>query len=461
MAGGIGDLMGGIGGIASALINSKHQARANDIAQENVMMQWMLGSRNIDEQSRLGTRNMDLQEEFGNKNFNLQESNAKKAYGLAEKTGQQQYDLAKEFGGRNLSLQERIAQEQIDQAKASKYDAYGNEVYYDPLSKSFKIRLAPDQQRLMDANKLEEYRRSTIDQAQRRRGLDQNETMRDQAHSMLGDAIRDYKYGAKPVNEGKLANELMVGARESRDENLKAVRQALVSNAMRTGNTSSIEDIGKSIRASGPASFGTDLNNARLGAMQTASQMNNADEGRKANLVNLFSTMSRYAEDPPMGQSPAFSSTSQQANAGGSALAAALSAQGQGVGGALSGYNQAVGGALGGQGSAMINALQSGGQSMGNALTGSAAAQGNAINNLMSALGSAYTSTASGVGEAMSQQAKMLFNTKFDLSGLGQIGKGLGGLAYASGGGGGSSVADNQAALAALRGGNSREKSVF
>jgi hypothetical protein len=431
MAGGIGDMMGGIGSIAGAVINSKNQARANDIAEMNSIMQWMLGSRNLDEQYRLGNRNLNLQEEFGRKNFGLQEETAHKAYNLADRTGTQQYELAKDFGGRNLSLQEKIAQEQIDEAKASRFDAYGNEVYFDPVSKSYKIRLAADQQRLMDENKLEDMRRSTVDQAQRRRGMDANESMRGQAQSMLSDAVRDYKFGKPPVNEGQLAQQMYLGAREGREEQMKNVRQALATSALRTGNTSNIEQIGRDLR-SGQTSAG-DLASATVGAKQFAQQANNADKARSAGLINVLTNLAHYGENPPEGDSPAFMTTTQQANAGPATLMQAFGAEGQGVGGALSGYMQNVGNAIGGRGSAMINALTGGAQAMGGALTGSAAAQGNAINNLMQAIANGYSTEMSGLGSAMSKQAQLMHDTKFDLSGLGKIGSGLGGLFNAMG----------------------------
>lgn len=436
MAGGIGDLMGGIGGIASALINSGNQRRANDIAEQNGIMQYMLGSRNIDVQDRLGTKNLNMQQDFGDRNFRLQKTTADRSYALADKTGTQQYDLAKEFGGRNLDLQEKLAAAMMDNAKSSKFDAYGNEVYYDEATKSYKIRLAPDQQRLMDANKLEEYRRSTLDQAQRRRGLDQNEDNRNQASSMLADAIRDYRYGRQPVNEGELTNQLVTDAREQRDSSLKAMREAMVANAVRTNNSGSIQAIGQGIRANGAAAFGSDLADARMKAMTTAQSVNNADQAKKANLVNVFQNLSKYDENPAMGGSPAFAAASQQADAGGNLLAQALRSEGASVGGALQNYGQTVGGAIGGRGQAMISALTGGAAAQGGALTNAASAQGNAINNLMQAMANAYQSTASGVGEAWSQQAKIAANSKVDLGGaFGKLGSGLGGLFASMGGG--------------------------
>lgn len=411
MAGGFGELLGGIGGIASSIINSGNQARANDIAEQNSIMQMMLGNRNINVQERLGTRNIDLQEDLGNKNFNLQKTSGDRSYGLA-----------KEFGDRNLTLQENAAKTTEELAKASKFDAQGNEVYYDPITKSFKIRLAQDQQRLMDANKLEQFRRSTLDQEQRRRGLDRNEENRNTAQSMLADAVRDFKYGRKPVNQGELTNQLVQDARETRDENLKSVRQAMVTNALRTNNSSSIDDIGQKLRGSGAQAFGSDLADARLKGLQTATTLNNQDDAVKSNRVNLMQTLARYAENPDMGSSPGFATSTAQADAGGGLLSKAISTNAAGVGGAISG-----------EGNALISALSNGAAAQGGAITNSANSQGNAINNLMSALSNAYTSEASGLGSAMSQQAKLLSSQKMDLSGLGKIGSGLGGLFAALG----------------------------
>lgn len=428
MAGGIGDLFGGIGSIAGAIINSGNQARANDIAEMNGFMQMMLGQRNIDVQSRLGTRNLDLQELFANKNFDLQKSNADRSFNLADTEGTRAYELAKSFGQQNLDLQKSVAEQITKSAKASKFDAYGNEVYYDPVTNSYKIRLAPDQQALMDANKLEEFRRSTLDQAQRRRGLDANEAMRNEAQDALQDAMTSMRYGKKPVDENELTQLLYSDARNTRDANIKAVKDALTTNAVRTNNTSSINEIGKQIRANGAQAFGSDLADARTKALTLATQVNNNDAQQKQGRVQLLSALSRYAEDPAMGQSPSFATTTQQADAGAGILSKALAGEAAGVGGALQNYGSTVGSALTSRGNAMINALTNGAAAQGSALTSGAAAQGNAINNLMSALSNAYSSQAAGIGSALSQQAKIAANSKFDLSGLGKIGSGLGGL---------------------------------
>lgn len=494
MVGGIGDLFGGIGSIVGSVINAGNQARANDIAEQNGIMQYMLGNRNIATQERLGTRNLNLQEEFGNRNFNLQKNTADSNYFLADTQGQrvlaliqamsdaamrqreqglgtqqQGLDLQREalkYARENTALQRDNTRENIDLAKSSRFDAQGNEVYYDAATKSFKIRLAPNEQRLMDANQLENLRRSTIDQDRARRGNEQNEQLRTTANTLLQDAVREQRFGALPVNEGELANQLIVADRGEREDQMKNIRQALVTSAMRTNNTSSIDEIGRQVRSSANANQSGSVD-AMLKAKQFALGANNQEKQNRDQRVGLLSALAKFTGDQnnAMGNSTGFATTTQQADQGGDRLAGANSAAAQGIGSALLGeganetafgnatkqfglaqsalgdaYDQrgaTIGGAINNRTSSMINALTNGAAAQGGALTSSAAAQGNAYSNLMQALAGAYTSQASGVGEAMGQQAKILANSKLDLSGLGKIGSGLGGLFAALGSAGG------------------------
>lgn len=496
MAEGIGALFGGVGSIASALINSGNQARANDISEQNSLMQYMLGNRNIDMQQLLGQQGIDLQKLMYNKNFDLQKSTADRNYGLADQSGsdvlslvramanqamsQKQTGLATQKTGLdtqqralsayddNLSDAQKTAQEAIGLAKSTKTDAYGNEVYFDPATNNYKIRLAPDQQKLMDANKTENLKRSTEDQVRAREGSIQNKAIRDKAFGIYNQDANDYQYGAPAVDKDKLASEIRQGQNADRESGYAALRNALATQAIRGGNSSSIADIGQKVR-SDPNSFFSQAANADMQATQFAGEQNRAQ--KQAALQGLTSAggLATFTGDAynQMGDSKGFDTTTQQADAGaGNLLQAIMAANGlvsgarsekaqasnafgdqqkqyglaqAGLGDDQNAYAATVGDAMNSRANAMINALSNGAASQGNAITQGASAQGNAISNLASALASAYGGQASGVGSALTNQAKLLNSQKIDLSGIGKIGSGLGGLGAALFSGSGSS----------------------
>lgn len=488
MAGGIGDLFGGIGSIASSFINAGNQRRANDIAEQNGLMQYMLGNRNIDSQQYLGQQNIDLQKSMYNQNFNLQRDTANKNYNLADLTGsdveslvramadqamrQQKTGLATQAQGletqrnalgnyqQNLNDAQGTADEQVKLAKSTKNDAFGNQVYYDAATNSYKIKLDPSQQRILDANNVENYKRSTEDQQRAREGNEQNAAIRGRAMDIFKQDANDYQYGKPSVDEGALANQIYQGQNANRQSGYAALRSALATQAIRGGNSASIADIGQQVR-SDPNSFFSDTANANMQATQFANEQNRAQ--KQAALQGLTSAggLATFSGDAynNMGQAGGLDTATQQADAGAGNLANALGAAyglkagargelaqaqnafgdqqklyGQAQAGLGDQYNQyasTVGGAKNSRANAMINALSNGAASQGNAITQGASAQGNAISNLASALASAYGAQASGVNSALSQQAKIAANSKIDLSGIGKIAGGLGGLGAA------------------------------
>lgn len=411
MAGGIGDIFGGVGSIVGSIINSRNQARANDIAESNVLLQAMLGQENLDEQRRIGDRNFDLQRKTADKN-----------YKLADTEGTRVYDTARKFLGQNLDLQRESGKQLIGFGKSSKFDASGDEVYYDPATNAFKVRLTPANQRLKAANDRENYLRSTEDQVRARQGNVDNENQRHAASRLLDEARADM-YSSPPVNEGQLANELIVADRGAREDHLKALRNGLVSNAMRTNNSGTIKDIGDQVRAS-PNSITADAGSAILNAQKQAATINNSDKIAKLRTMLGLTQAAHFNGDRfnPMGESPDFDTTTRQADAGINSLAKAVQGNAGMVGGAITAENAGLTGAINSRANAMMGAL-----------TGGAQAQGNALNNLASALAAGYGAQASGIGSALTNEAKLVASNKLDLSGFGQIGKGLGGLFAALG----------------------------
>lgn len=495
MAGGIGDLFGGIGSIFGSLINAGNQRRANDIAEQNGFMQYMLGNRNIDTQQDLGNKNIDLQKSMFNQNFNLQKSTADRNLQTADLTGSDVLSLVRAMANNALQQKQaglntqaqgldtqrnalglyqqdvtdanKTADDQVQLAKSTKADAYGNQVYYDPATNSYKIKLDPSQQRILDANNTENFKRSTEDQARAREGNEQNAAIRSRAKGIFDQDANDYQYGKPAVNEGALANQILQGQNADRQSGYAALRSALATQAIRGGNASSIADIGQQVR-SDPNKFFSDAANANMQAAQFAGEQNRAQ--KQAALQGLTSAggLATFTGDAynNMGQAGGLDTTTQQADAGAGNLANALAsayglksgARGQlaqatnafgdqqklygqaqsAYGDDQNNYASTVGGAMNSRANAMINALSNGAASQGNALTQGAAAQGNAISNLASALASAYGQQASGVNSALSQQAKIAASSKLDLSGLGKIGGSLGGLFAALGSDGGS-----------------------
>lgn len=488
MAGGIGDLFGGIGSIASSFINAGNQRRANDIAEQNSMMQYMLGNRNIDMQELLGNRNIDLQKSMFEQNFGLQKDTAKKNYDLADLTGSDVLGLIKSMASSaliqkqtgldtqrqgldtqrnalgnyrdNLQDATSTAQDMLGLAKASKFDAQGNEVYFDPQTNSYKVRLSAGQQQQQTANDTENLKRSTVDQQRAREGNIQNQAIRSRAMDMFKDDANEYQFGQPAVNEGQLAGQIQQAQDANRQSGYSALRSALATQAIRGGNASSIKDIGQQVR-SDPNSFFQDSVNANMQAAQFAQQQNQAKKDAALKGLTSAGALATFSGDAynQLGEGPNTERLSQQADAGGnnllsamlqayglksgarSELAQATNAFGDqqknyglaqsGYGDDLNAYASNVSGAMNSRANAMINALSNGAAAQGNALQSGAAAQGNAISNLASALASAYGQQASAVGSAMTNQAKLLNSQKMDLSGLGKIGSGFGGLVAA------------------------------
>jgi hypothetical protein len=488
MAGGIGDLFGGIGSIFGSIINSGNQARANNIAEQNAMMQYMLGNRNADIQQQLGQQNIDLQSKMFNQNFDLQKSTANKNYNLADLTGSDVLSLVqamanaglgeKKLGlatqqqglntqqnalgnyNQNLLDAENSGKQQVDLAKSTKNDAYGNQVYYDAATNSYKIKLDKSQQDILNANNVENLKRSTEDQQRAREGNEQNAAIRGRAMDIFKGDANDYQYGKPAVDEGALANQIYQGQNADRQSGYAALRSALATQAIRGGNSASIADIGEKVR-SDPNKFFSDSANANMQAMQFANEQNRAQ--KQAALQGLTSAggLATFTGDAynDMGQAGGLDTTTQQADAGAGNLASALASQlglvsgargqlaqaqdafgnnqklfGQaqaGLGDDYNNYAATVGGAKNSRANAMINALSNGAAAQGNALQNGASAQGTAISNLASALASAYGAQASGVGSALTNQAKIAAGSKVDLSGIGKIGSGLGGLVAA------------------------------
>lgn len=109
---------------------------------------------------------------------------------------------------RALQMQQALAQEQLKFAKASRTDAYGNKVYYDPTTNSWQTQLDPFQDRLIKAGETEQFRGLTEDAAQNR-AIREGQFQRGRTAGNNYDRLSAEYMNQQPPSENSIEDELI------------------------------------------------------------------------------------------------------------------------------------------------------------------------------------------------------------------------------------------------------------
>lgn len=202
-------------------------------------------------------------------------------------------------GQQNLEFQKWLANEQLKMGRASRTDAMGNTVRYDPGLNQWVTDLSPTQRALSKAGEHEQLL-SLTDDAAKNRNIRERAYVRGQtANDDYNRARADYAYGNNP-SEGAITNDisdLILRSRSGRvgdDGPNKFLRQrgnlpVISSGAGNTGGVSGVADALLQARQGALAERGQrqQQRTARLPEMQSLAAMSDAGGGAPVSFPNF------------------------------------------------------------------------------------------------------------------------------------------------------------------------------
>lgn len=132
--------------------------------------------------------------------------------------------------------------QQLGKQGSDYQDAYGGGVTYDPETGTYYSTLSPEEEAAQSASYMEELRRLTLDQDQRRRQLSDAERMRGQASKEQDQALRDiaaFRGGVGQVDASKLAGQVATNRAQMVNAGYDDVAQAANTMSLRSGGDAS------------------------------------------------------------------------------------------------------------------------------------------------------------------------------------------------------------------------------
>jgi len=204
--------------------------------------------------------------------------------------------------------------EQLGNQGSGFQDAFGGGVQYDPETKSYISTLSPEEEAAQSASYMEELRRLTLDQDQRRRQLGDAERMRGQASIEQDQALRDidaFRGGVGQLDAGKLAGQIAANRAQQVNAGYDDVARAASTMSLRSGGdaSDSLAGLARS-RTRDIASLG----DPTLDAIAAAEKVNADRYGQRAGMYNIFNTAANKINDQaftPSGYNAAMTANAQ------------------------------------------------------------------------------------------------------------------------------------------------------
>jgi hypothetical protein len=165
--------------------------------------------------------------------------------GIAAQANAQQQQ--QNLGYQNLWETERENRFRDKLTTSSQTDAQGNQVYYDPGLKQWKIKLTPTTKGIVDAQQLEQGKSLTEDAPRNRAAAVRKDKRSIAAADDFERAFNDYKYRPQKSEDdfiGDATREALLSRRAGASEAASAVNRSL----LRTGNGSDIPAVFKAAR---------------------------------------------------------------------------------------------------------------------------------------------------------------------------------------------------------------------
>lgn len=258
----------------------------------------------------------------------------------------------------NLQFQRDQAANSNRLATATKVDANGNSLVYDPATNTWKDNLTPLQQAIQNAGQSEQLKTLTTDAAQNRQLAKRNQQYSLDAGTPYNTAIQNY-INMQPKSEAADKNDLETGIIQSAAASGRGNQAILERQALRLGQGGQIPALIKST----DDQIGTSVPSAMLQALQGASTKRNTDvQNHNSEFLPQIQALKQIIDQGGTTSSPNYGNLESQVAAGeNSSQSAMLSA----IQAANSGINTASGALTTAEGkpvdfAKMITALNSG-----------------------------------------------------------------------------------------------------
>jgi hypothetical protein len=242
----------------------------------------------------------------------------------------------------NLQFQRRMADEQMRMSQATRTDAYGNQMRYNPATNSWEMILTPTQKGIIGAQEQEQLKSLTEDATRNRQILEEARQRGFQAQPDYAKAISGFRYDEAPsraADEDKLASLLAIQRQDAAGKSTQDVGRQL----LRQGRGADLPIIMKAADDRSGQSIGGDLLKSYEASIPQYTQDVQMRQSRYLPVIKqLQETMAGGSSAPPR-----FSTTPQELSTiQGQQMNSVLSALSSGsreVGGAYSGLAKAVG----------------------------------------------------------------------------------------------------------------------
>jgi hypothetical protein len=236
------------------------------------------------------------------------------------------------LGAQELAL----AREAQRQGTASKIDAQGNVVFYDPSTNAWRTQLSATGQRMQDASDRESYSRLTDDQTMGRQGRIDNYGRRQQegqyADAEMRQLMDDQSAGGRYSPEA-IAAELRLSRQGAVNEGFDQVANLYGTQMARSNGASGDASTLMRLAKARSGAMATTMGTPNIEAMQMAEGINNDRANGQMNRYNLGASRASNIDDVPFqpsnvsGMSSAIQGQGQQAALGGLQLSGGLVGQ--------------------------------------------------------------------------------------------------------------------------------------
>jgi hypothetical protein len=217
-----------------------------------------------------------------------------------------------------LALQKQLAGQQIDLSKyiqglsqqlmsqgSGMVDPYGGSTTYDPVSKRWISTMGVVPASLQAAADTEEAQRLTVDQAMRRRALQDLETRRSAASGEAGtslDAMARFRQGIGAVDPAAISSQIRLDRQGAINAGYDDAERAATKLQLRTGSSAVGDALGSLARdrVRAQASIGS----PEIEGLQLAEGINQGRSQNLAGLYNMFSGQADKMYDAPFSPAP-------------------------------------------------------------------------------------------------------------------------------------------------------------
>lgn len=223
------------------------------------------------------------------------------------KLAKKQFETEKRLADRQIEISkyiEALAKE-VAGRKGDVSDIYGNRAYYDDATGTYKTELGGVQRKIQDASDVEELMRQVLDNAIRRRGLNDFEAMRQrsgiEANTAL-ERIGAFRRGIGNVDPGRVGSQLRADRTRAINAGYDDAARAATTLGLRTGS-SAVTDALANLGRARSRSLATDMGSPELEGLKFAEDINTSREGRMFDIYNMFGNEARNFYDNPFNPS--------------------------------------------------------------------------------------------------------------------------------------------------------------